>query len=306
MARAVRFDRYGGRDVLYVADVEVGHPSTGEVLVAVRAAGLNPGEASIREGYLHAMWPATFPSGEGTDFAGVVSETGEGVDSFAVGDEVVGWTDLRASHAEFVTVPAPQLIAKPAALSWEVAGALFVAGTTAVAAVRAVGVAPGDTVVVSAAAGGVGGLAAQLAKVSGATVIGIASEANHGWLSSVGVIPVAYGDGLADRIRAAAPSGVDAFIDTFGEEYVHLAVGLGVKPERIDTVIAFEAAKEIGAKAEGSAYAATAAVLHELADLLALQTITLPIAHTYPLESVRDAYAQLEKRRTRGKIVLIP
>jgi NADPH2:quinone reductase len=145
-----------------------------------------------------------------------------------------------------------------------------------------------------------------LAKVSGATVIGIASEANHGWLSSVGVIPVAYGDGLADRIRAAAPSGVDAFIDTFGEEYVHLAVGLGVKPERIDTVIAFEAAKEIGAKAEGSAYAATAAVLHELADLLALQTITLPIAHTYPLESVRDAYAQLEKRRTRGKIVLIP
>ena len=220
----MRFDGYGSRDVLYVADVEVGHPSAGEVLVAVRAAGLNPGEASIREGYLDAMWPATFPSGEGTDFAGVVSETGEGVEAWAVGDEVLGWSDQRASHAEFVTVPAAQLIAKPAGLSWEVAGSLFVAGTTAVAAVRAVGVTSGDTVVVSAAAGGVGGLAAQLARLSGGIVIGIASEANHDWLSSVGVTPVAYGDGLAQRIRAAAPSGVDAFIDTFGEEYVRLAV----------------------------------------------------------------------------------
>jgi NADPH2:quinone reductase len=306
MARAVRFDRYGGREVLYVADVEVGHPSAGEVLVAVRAAGCNPGEASIREGYLDALWPATFPSGEGSDLAGVVTEVGEGVASFAVGDEVLGWTDGRASHAEYVIVPAAQLIAKPPALSWEVAGSLHVAGSTAWAAVAAVGLGPGDTVVVSAAAGGVGSITVQLAKLRGAEVIGIASEANHAWLSSVGVTPIAYGDGLAARLRAAAPSGLDAFIDTFGEEYVRLAVELGVEPERIDTIIAFEAAKEVGAKAEGSAAASTTEVLGQIADLVVSGRVAVPIAATYPLEAVRDAYAALEERHTRGKIVLIP
>lgn len=306
MARAVRFDRYGGREVLYVADVEVGRPAPGEVIVAVKAAGCNPGEASIREGYLDAMWPATFPSGEGSDLAGVVTEVTVGAGPFAVGDEVLGWTWGRASHAEYVTVPARQLMPKPAALSWEVAGSLYVVGCTAYAAVEAVGVGAGDTVVVSAAAGGVGSITVQLAKVRGAEVIGIASEANHRWLSSLGVIPVAYGDGLAARIGAAAPAGVDAFIDTFGEEYVRLAVELGVAPERIDTIIAFDAAKEVGAKVEGSSDASTTEALGEIADLVAAGRITVPIAATYPLDAVQDAYAELEERHTRGKIVLIP
>lgn len=304
--RAVRFDEYGDRDVLSVVEVEVPDPPPGEVLVTVKAAGTNPGEISIRRGLLHERFPATFPSGEGTDLAGAIEEIGEGVDGFARGDEVLGWTERRASQAEFVSVPAGQLVAKPASVEWAVAGSLFVAGVTAYAAVRAVNAGPGDTVAVSAAAGGVGSITVQLLKVSGATVIGIASEANHSWLSSVGVTPVAYGDGLIERVRAAAPAGVDAFIDTFGPQYVELAIDLGVRPERVDTIIAFDAAQKYEVKSEGSSDASNAGVLAELVDLVASGRITVPIAATYPLDHVREAYRELEKRHTRGKIVLIP
>ncbi len=302
----MRFDRYGGIGELYVTEVEIADPPPGEVVVAVRAAGVNPGEASIRKGLLHAAFPATFPSGEGSDLAGVVTGVGDGVKSFARGDEVVGWTDRRASHADYVLVPEDHLVPKPPDLSWPVAGSLFVIATTAYAAVRAVGAGAGDTVVVSAAAGGVGSFTVQLLRVKGAAVIGIASEANHEWLRSVGVTPVAYGEGLADRIRAIAPEGVDAFIDTFGEEYVRLAVELGVKPDRIDTIIARDAAAEIGAKAEGSGTAASADVLGEMVELVASGRITVPIAATYSLDQVQDAYEQVEKRHTRGKVVLVP
>jgi NADPH:quinone reductase len=306
MAKAVRFDHYGGRDVLYLAEVEVPHPAAGEVVVRVEAAGVNPGEAAIREGRLHERFPATFPSGEGSDLAGVVHEVGAGVTKWAVGDEVLGWTEARASHAEYVAVPAGQLVAKPSALPWEVAGSLYVVGCTAYAAVRAVGTGPGDTVVVSAAAGGVGSIAVQLVQVRGARAIGIASADHHDWLRSVGATPVAYGDGLADRIRAAAPSGVDAFIDTFGPEYVHLAVELGVEPARIDTIIAYDAATEIGAKTDGSMAGTSTEVLTEMADLVASGRILVPIAATYPLEKVADAHAEVEERHTLGKVVLVP
>jgi NADPH2:quinone reductase len=305
-ARAVRFDRYGGIEELSVREVEVPSPPAGEVQVAVRAAGVNPGEAAIRQGYMDAMFPATFPSGQGSDLAGVVVEVGDGVSSFAVGDEVLGWTDRRASQAEFVNVPEDHLIPKPPALSWEVAGGLYVVGCTAYAAVRAVDAGPGDTVVVSAAAGGVGSVAVQLLTGRGAGVIGIASEPNHQWLRSVGVIPVAYGEGLADRIRKEAPSGVDAFIDTFGPEYVTLAVELGVPTDRIETIIAFDAAQAIGAKTDGSALASTPEILAEVAELVASGAVTVPIAATFPLDQVQDAYRAVEQRHTRGKIVLVP
>jgi len=216
MARAVRFDNYGGIDVLKIVEVERPTPGSGEVLVAVKAAGINPGEAAIRQGFLHERWPATFPSGQGSDLAGVVQETGEGVDSFKVGDEVIGFTEQRASHADFVVVPADQLTPRPPNVPWEAAGALFVAGVTAYAAVRAVGPGPGDTVVVSGAAGGVGSLAVQLATEAGATVIGLASEPNHEWLKGHGVIPFTYGEGVEALIRDAASGQVDAFVDTFG------------------------------------------------------------------------------------------
>ena len=306
MARAVRFDHYGDRDVLYIADVEVPVPAASEVVVEVRAAGINPGEASIRTDALAARFPATFPSGEGSDLAGVVSAVGEGVTAFAVRDEVLGWSWQRSSHAEYVAVPVTQLIRKPAALNWEVAGSLYVVGCTAYAAVRAVNAGPGDTVAVSAAAGGVGSVVVQLLRTKGSTVLGIASASNHDWLAAHGVIPISYGTGLAHRLKAAAPNGIDAFIDLFGPEYVQLAVDFGIKPDRIETIIAREKAQEVGAKAEGSVDASTSEVLLEMAELVSSGQIEIPIAATYPLEQVRDAFAELEERHTHGKIVLIP
>jgi NADPH:quinone reductase-like Zn-dependent oxidoreductase len=307
MPRAVRFDHYGDVDVLNVVEVERPVPGPGQVLIRVKAAGINPGEAAIREGLLDERWPATFPSGEGTDLAGVVEEVGPGVDSVAVGDEVIGFTEERASQAELVVVPAEQLTPKPAGVSWDAAVALFVAGVTAYAAVRAVGVSEGDTVVVSGAAGGVGSLAVQLAAGAGATVIGLASEGNHGWLRDHGAIPVTYGEGVADRIREAAGGRIDAFIDTFGGGYVQLAVEeLGVAPDRVDTIIDWESAQKYGAKMEGSAAASSAEVLAELAKLIDEGTLEVPIANVYPLEQVRDAYNELARRHTRGKIVLRP
>jgi len=306
LARAVRFDRYGERDVLYIADVEVPAPPAGEVVVEVRAAGINPGEAAIRNGELAARFPATFPSGEGSDLAGVVSSVGDGVTEFVVGDEVLGWSWRRSSHADYVSVPVNQLIRKPRQLSWEVAGSLYVVGCTAYAAVRSVAAREGDTVAVSAAAGGVGTVVVQLLARKGARVLGIASERNHEWLVAHGATPVAYGDSLAERLRAAAPNGIDAFIDLFGPEYVQVAVDLGVERDRIDTITSHEKAQELGTKAEGSVDATTTDVLAEMAELVASGQIEIPIAATYPLVKVRDAFAELEKRHSRGKIVLIP
>jgi NADPH2:quinone reductase len=306
MARAVRFDHYGDRDVLYIAEVDVPVPSPGEVVVEVRAAGINPGEASIRKGALAQVFPATLPSGEGSDLAGVVSAVGDDTREFAVGDEVMGWSWQRSSQADYVAVPVTQLISKPPQLSWEVAGSLYVVGCTAYAAVRAVGAGEGDTVAVSAAAGGVGTVVVQLLRTKGATVLGIASESNHEWLSAHGVIPVSYGEGLAERLAAAAPPGIDAFIDLFGPEYVQLAADLGVAPARIETIIARDKATELGAKAEGSGDASTTEVLSEMAQLVAAGQIEIPIAATYPLDQVREAFQVLEERHTHGKIVLIP
>jgi NADPH:quinone reductase-like Zn-dependent oxidoreductase len=179
---AVRFDAYGDIGVLTVVEVARPTPGPGQVLVQVVAAGINPGEASIRKGLLHAMFPATFPSGEGSDLAGVVAEVGPEVSRFAVGDEVLGFVDTRGSHAELVLADVDNLVARPVKVPWDVAGSLFVVGTTAYAAVRAVSLSAGDTVVVSGAAGGVGSVAVQLAAAAGATVIGLASPSHHdGW-----------------------------------------------------------------------------------------------------------------------------
>jgi NADPH:quinone reductase-like Zn-dependent oxidoreductase len=307
MPRAVRFDSYGDIDVLNVVDVERPAPGPGEVLVRIKAAGINPGEASIRKGLLDDRWPATFPSGEGSDLAGVVEEVGPGVDQFVVGDEVLGWTDQRASHAEVLVVHVTQLTHKPAGVSWEAAGALYVAGATAWAAVRAVGASAGDTVVVSGAAGGVGSLAVQLAALAGAKVIGLASERHHEWLRAHGVTPVSYGEGVVERIRQAAGDGVDAFIDTFGGGYVQMAIEeLGVAPERVDTIIDWDAAGRYGAKTDGSMVGTSTAVMAELADLIDRGELEVPIAARYPLEDVREAFRELEQRHTLGKIVLTP
>jgi NADPH:quinone reductase-like Zn-dependent oxidoreductase len=310
MPKAVRFDGYGGVEVLHVAEVPRPVPGPGQVLVQVKAAGINPGEAKIRDGLLAARWPATFPSGQGSDLAGVVAATGPdatGPDAtgFAAGDEVIGWTDNRASQAEYVLVEAGNLVAKPASVPWAAAGALPVAGFTAYATVRAVALNPGDSVVVAGAAGGVGSIAVQLARRAGATVIGLASPANHDWLDRHGVIPVTYGAGLADRIRQATAK-VGAFIDTFGADYVQLALDLGVAPGRIDTIANFEAVSRYGVKGDGNAAAASAEVLAGLAGLVASGELEIPIAATFPLDQVQDAYRRLAGGHLLGKIVLLP
>jgi NADPH:quinone reductase-like Zn-dependent oxidoreductase len=304
--RAVRFDEYGGVDVLEVREVEDPVAGPGRVLVAVKAAGTNPGEIAIREGYLDDRWPATFPSGQGTDLAGVVRAVGEGVTAFAAGDEVLGWSEERASQAELVAVPAGHLITKPASVPWEVAGSLFVAAFAAYASVDAVAPQAGETVVVSAAAGGVGSVAVQLARRTGATVIGLASEGNHDWLRRHDVVPVSYGDGQGDRIRAAADGRIDAFIDTFGGGYVDLAIDLGVAPQRINTIIDYDAVQRLGVKAQGTHAIASAELLAEIAGWVADGSLEIPIARTFPLDQVRDAFRELAERHTHGKIVLLP
>ena len=305
--KAVRFDHYGGPEVLEVREVERPAAAAGEVLVAVRAASINPGEIAIREGFLHERWPATFPSGEGTDFAGVVAQTGTGVEAFAAGDEVVGWTERRASHAEYVTVPDEWLVPKPPDMSWDVAGSLFVAPLAAYACVAATAPRAGENVVVSGAAGGVGSVAVQLARLTGASVIGLASEPNHAWLRAHDIVPVTYGEGAGERILWAADGRVDAFIDTFGGGYVDLALGeLHVPKERINTIADFAAIERLGVGGQGTHAIASAEVLAEVAELVASGRVEIPIARTYPLAQVRDAFEELALRKTHGKIVLIP
>jgi NADPH:quinone reductase-like Zn-dependent oxidoreductase len=306
MPLAVRFDEFGDLDVLKVEEVERPVPGPGQVLVEMVAAGTNPGEGAIRKGLMNSIFPTTFPSGQGSDLAGTVVEVGPDAKNFAVGDEVLGFVNTRSSQAELVVADAGNLVTRPAKVPWDAAGALFVAGTTAYAAVRAVNLRPGDTVVVSGAAGGVGSIAVQLARSAGANVIGMASEGHHGWLASHGVVPVAHGDGADERIRDASNGRVDAFVDTFGSGYVDMAVDLGVAPDRIETIIDMAGAKKYGTKTDGNAAGANAVVLAELAGRIADGNLEIPIARIYPLIDVREAYRELEQRHTLGKIVLQP
>lgn len=297
---AVRILQFGDSGVLRLEVVPERDPGPGEVMVAVRFAGINPGEIGIREG----RFGGEPPFGQGSDFAGDVVGIGEGVTRWHVGDEVIGMSDGRDAQADYVTLPADRVVAKPEGLAWDVAGSLYVVGTTAVAAIAAVDPKPGETVVVAGAAGGVGILAAQLARRAGARVIGTASEENHAALRELGIEPVAYGDGVQGRIRLLAADGVDAFIDTHGAGNVDLALDLGVAPERIDSIIDFGAAEK-GIKLDGmSTVADPGAAVAELAALIAAGEVTLPIKARYPIDEVATAYDALANRHGIGKIVL--
>ncbi|MHB8208104.1 NADP-dependent oxidoreductase [Mucilaginibacter sp.] len=304
---AVRYEHFGHVDVLQIVDLPKLTANKGEVLIRVKTAGINPGEAAIREGMLAQQFPSTFPSGQGTDFAGVIENVGADVTAFKPGDEVIGFSNNRNSQAEYVVVKADQLVARPPKVSWEEAGGLFVAGTTAYAAVRAVALKPGETVIVSGAAGGVGSLIVQIAKKNGAKVIGIASEPNHRWLKKHGVIPVSYDGNIEENLKIALNgSKADAFIDTSGKGYVELAIKMGIPVDRINTIIDFAAVGKYKIKAEGSSAASSAQVLGELVQMVNNGDLEIPVAKTYPLSQVKDAYTELEKRHTHGKIVLIP
>lgn len=313
MARAVMFEQYGGVEVLDVVEVAPPQPGDGQMLVRVRTAGINPFEAKLRSGVYEGAIPVSFPAAQGNDFAGVVEQLGTDVAGFAVGDEVFGTTARRGSQAELALAAPGRTLPRPAALPWEVAGGLWTVGTTAYAAVAAVAPAAGDVVVVAGAAGGVGGLAAQLARVRGASVIGVASERSHAWLRSRGIVPVAYGAGsgagLGERLRqAAAEAGapLSAMIEAAGNGYVALAVELGIAPGRIDTIVDSEAAAAYGARSDGGQAAPVPQSVAELVQLIVAGELELPVAASFPLERVRDAYTLLEEGHAPGKIVLTP
>jgi NADPH:quinone reductase-like Zn-dependent oxidoreductase len=297
---AVRIHEFGDSSVYRVEVVPDPEPGPGEVTVAVRFAGINPGEIPIREG----RFGGEPPFGQGSDLAGDIVGVGAGVTRWRVGDEVIGLSDGRNAQADYVVLPEDRVVAKPDALAWEVAGSLYVVSTTAVAAVAAVDPKPGETVVVAGAAGGVGVLVAQLVRRTGARVIGTASEANHAALAELGIEPVAYGDGVQGRIRLLAADGVDAFIDTYGSGNVDLALDLGVDPSRVESIIDFAAADK-GIALDGmSTVADQPAAVAEIAGLLAAGELTLPIKARYPLDEVATAYDRLGDRHGLGKIVL--
>ncbi|MFP5020998.1 NADP-dependent oxidoreductase [Pseudonocardia phyllosphaerae] len=307
--RAVRFDRYGDVDELYVTDVEFPDPAPGRVLVEVAAAGINPGEIAIREGAFAETWPSTFPSGQGSDWAGTVVAVGDGVEGLDPGDDVFGWTDDRNAQASHVDVPAEQVLRRPAGIDVASAGVLYVAGMAAVGSVAAVDPQPGETVVVSGATGGVGQIAVQLLTLRDVEVVGIASERNFERLRAMAVTPVAYGatpEQTRENVRAATPEKVHAWIDLHGGGYVEIARDLGIPADRINTIIDFDAVEKFGVHADGTAAAAGRDNMAALADLVADGALEIPIAGGYGLEQVRDAYTELAGGHVVGKIVLLP
>lgn len=303
MSRAVQFKEYGSTSVLSVVDVPEPSASTGQVRVRVKSAGVNPFDAKVRAGLYQEFIPLTLPSGQGNEFAGVIDQVGEGVSGFAVGDEVMGST-FFAAQADYLVTDTSSLARKPASLAWDIAGGIPLAGQTAWYSVESLALTSADTVLVSAAAGGVGVFAAQLALRAGATVIGTASAANHDFLRSIGVIPVSYGEGLVERIRAAAPGGITAVLDNHGRETIDAGLALGVSPQRINTIVDSSAHEELGVGNTGNG-APLPAVVEVLAGYIAEGTFTVPLQGSYQLDQVVAAYDKLEGGHLRGKIVLV-
>ena len=304
--RAVRYDRVGGPEVLYVAEVAPPAAGISEVVVAVRAVGLNLFDSKVRAGLI--AWPAPFPRGLGGDLAGVVAEVGSGAayadgTPIAVGDDVLGWGS--ATLQDRVAVPAVQLVRKPAAVSFAVAGSLSTPGQTAIASLQVAPVGPGDTVLVGAAAGSVGFIYAQLAQQAGARVIGTASASNHDRLRAIGVVPVEYGPGLAQRVRALAPEGVTAAQDNVGRETIDAALALEVAAERINTIVDYAAVEEFGVRTPGR-YERNADVLADLVRRVAAGHLRLPIQREFTLDEVAAAFTLLEGRHLSGKVVVVP
>ena len=296
MSRAVRYFEHGEVDVLQVVDVEEPQAAAGQVRVAVKTAGLNPYDAKARQALYGRR---KLPSGQGAEFAGVVDQVGDGVTTVAVGDEVMGWTSF-AAQAEHVVVAADRVALKPPNLDWAVAGGIGLVGNTAIRSTNSLHLGPKDTVLITAAAGGVGLLAVQFARATGATAVATASPANHDFLRSLGAIPVAYGEGELERLREAAPHGYTAMLDNYGRSSVLLGLELGIPPERINSIAD---SGELGIQTVGGG-GKTAEELAWLAGSVAAGELTFPILATFPMDQVQDAYRLLETGHGLGKIVL--
>ncbi|MGW2251625.1 NADP-dependent oxidoreductase [Kitasatospora sp. NPDC001660] len=307
MTKAIAFSEYGGADVLRPIDLDLPAPGPGEVLVEVRAAGVNPLDHKIRAGLMTDMFPAAFPFVLGFELAGVVRAVGADVTAWAPGDEVFGAV-MGGAHAGHAIAPAGLLARKPATLSWEEAAAIPVAAETAERALDTLGARAGETLLVHGAAGGVGTLVLQFARVRGITVVGTASEANHAHLRELGAIPVAYGDGLAERVRAAAPGGVDRVLDAAGLGGVlPLSIELAGGADRVLTIVDIAGAEEHGVRFSGGADGGPAYHGRAYESALALHAageLRLPLHRVFPLAEAAEAHRVSEHGHLRGKIVL--
>ncbi|MBU6529819.1 NADP-dependent oxidoreductase [Streptomyces mayonensis] len=303
--KAVAIDQYGGPDVLRLMDLP--EPKVGPDLVLVRVAyaGVNPADWKIREGYIDDWFEAHFPMVMGCDLSGVVERTGLGVTEFAPGDEVIGYVRCdhmqRGTYGELVAVPVRMLAHKPAGLDMREAAGLPAAGLTAHQALRRhLRLVPGEVLLVHAAAGGVGSLAVQLARELGATVIGTASEGNHDYLRSLGALPVTYGPGLAERVRALAPDGVDAVFDLMGGETLHGSPALLRPGGRLASISG-------DVVALGGRYVFVrpdAADLAELAAMAGRAAVRVHVDAEFPLAEAARAHERVASGHGRGKVVL--
>jgi enoyl reductase len=300
MTRAVVFDEYGPPEVLRIMDRGEVHAGPGQIRVRVRAAGVQPFDTGIRSGRMKGILPVSFPQTIGQEYAGVVDEVGEGVTGVALGDPVLGSTMMNG-HAEHVVVAAETAVAKPPQLDFPTAAALVAAAQTASGALREVRVTAGETLLVHAAAGSVGTVAVQLARLAGATVVGTASPGNHDYLRRLGAIPVSYGAGLVAAVRAVTPT-VDAALDAAGADAIAASVQLVADRDRIGTIVDDKAAAEFGVRVVRAGR--SPARLAEVVALAAHGKVIMPV-RAYPLADVVAAHAVVESRRGRGKVVLI-
>jgi NADPH:quinone reductase-like Zn-dependent oxidoreductase len=305
MARTVQFSEYGGTEVLRVVDEPEPDAGPGQVRIAVRAAGVNPIDSKIMQGFMQEMMPLDLPAGLGSDVAGVVDQVGTGVTAFQVGDEVMG-SSLSPAISEYALADSANLIAKPAEVGWDVAGSVAGAGGTAWTVLNRLQVHEGETLLIHAAAGGVGTFAVQLAVARGVRVIGTAGEHNFDYLKSIGAEPVSYGDGLLDRVRAIAPDGVDAVLDASGRGEIPVSIELAGGPERVLTLVAFDAADTGIQIFAGGTGDDRGPALREIVSLIAKGSLTVPIWRAFPLDETAAALEASSAGHLRGKIVVLP
>ncbi|MGO1053374.1 NADP-dependent oxidoreductase [Crossiella sp. CA198] len=299
--RAAAATRFGGIEVLDVVEIPLPEPGPGQVRVRVRAAGIQPFDLAVRAGWTPPYGSVNFPQPLGNEFAGVIDAVGEQVTGIEPGAEVLGFSVLNA-QAEYVVVPADAVTPKPPEMPWEVAGG-FTAGTqTATLALDQLGIKPGDTVLVHAAAGSVGTAAVQLAQLRGARVIGTAGAANQDYLRSLGATPVIYGETLAAQLKELAPDGVDAVLDGAGGAALELSLTLVANPKQIVTLVEHGKAADLGVQLVNGTRSADR--LGTLAKLYAEGKLQFPVRRAYPMHQIQDAHREVETGHGRGKVVL--
>lgn len=304
MVQAVQFSTYGDPEVLELVDVDAPEAGPGQVRIAVRAAGVNPYETKVRAGAMASEPAPAGPTGLGSDVAGTVDQVGAGVTAFAVGDDVLG-SSSTPSYAQYALADPVNLVARPASILWAVAGGIGIAGRTAYRVLAQLQVQAGETLLVHGAAGGVGTFAVQLARARGARVIGTASESNHELLRGWGVIPVVYGEGLQERVRAVAPEGVDAVFDTAGRGVLPESIALAGGPERVITIADGDASKYGARFSGGDGGVDVSDAFPEIVRRIAAGTLKVPVWRTYPLAQAAAAHRESEGGHLQGKIVLV-